>query len=140
LGFWVGASAGCPDHFANHRACCRASLLITAPGTVCGRAIRRRWRIRHRHRGAGLASIGIHGLKAAFLVPGAITLAGPAWLACIAWINSVHLVAFWSSILGWLTDTFGTYKAGIYALAALKVVVALLAALVLRQGAGKSRA
>jgi nitrate/nitrite transporter NarK len=35
-------------------------------------------------------------------------------------------------ILGWLTDTFGTYKAGMYALAAVQVVVALLAAWVLR--------
>ena len=43
-------------------------------------------------------------------------------------------------ILGWLTDTFGTYKAGIYALAAVQVVVALLAAWVLRPQAGTKRA
>ena len=130
------------DHFANHRALLLTSLLITATGLFAAA-----------HFGAGgasaigiaaiaFASIGIHGLKAPFwsLVP--LTLAGPATAGGIAWINSVGNLGgfFGPSILGWLTDTFGTYKAGMYALAAVQVAVALLAALVLRQKAGKSTA
>lgn len=129
------------DRIANHRALLLVSLLITAMGLYAAA-----------HFGAGgasaigilalaFASIGIHGLKAPFwsLVP--ITLAGPAAAGGIAWINSVGNLGgfFGPSILGWLTDTFGTYKAGIYALAAVQVLVALLAAWVLRQQTGKSR-
>jgi ACS family tartrate transporter-like MFS transporter len=130
------------DHFANHRALLLTALLITAAGLFAAAQF-----------GAGgasafgivaiaFASIGIHGLKAPFWSLAPLTLAGPAAAGGIAWINSVGNLGgfFGPSILGWLTDVFGTYKAGIYALAALQVVVALLAALVLRQGAGKSRA
>jgi MFS transporter, ACS family, tartrate transporter len=130
------------DHFANHRALLLTTLLITATGLFAAAQF-----------GAGgastigivaiaFASIGIHGLKAPFWSLAPLTLAGPAAAGGIAWINSVGNLGgfFGPSILGWLTDVFGTYKAGIYALAALQVVVAFLAAWVLRQGAGKSRA
>ncbi len=130
------------DHFANHRALLLASLLITAAGLIAAARF-----------GAGgasaigiaalaFASIGIHGLKAPFWSLAPITLAGPAAAGGIAWINSVgNLGGFVGpSILGWLTDTFATYKAGIYALAAIQLVVALLAALILRQQSGKSEA
>jgi ACS family tartrate transporter-like MFS transporter len=130
------------DHFANHRALLLASLLITALGLFAAAQF-----------GAGgasaigivalaFASIGIHGLKAPFWSLAPIMLAGPAAAGGIAWINSVGNLGgfFGPSILGWLTDTFGTYKAGIYALAAVQVAVALLAALVLRPQTGKSRA
>jgi ACS family tartrate transporter-like MFS transporter len=130
------------DHFANHRALLLVSLSITALGLFAAAQF-----------GAGgasaigivalaFASIGIHGLKAPFWSLAPITLAGPAAAGGIAWINSVGNLGgfFGPSILGWLTDVFGTYKAGIYALAAVQIAVALLAAVVLRQGAGKSRA
>jgi ACS family tartrate transporter-like MFS transporter len=130
------------DHFANHRALLLASLLITAAGLFAAAKF-----------GAGgasaigivalsVASIGIHGLKAPFWSLAPITLAGPAAAGGIAWINSVGNLGgfFGPSILGWLTDTFATYKAGIYALAAVQLAVALLAAWVLRQQTGKSEA
>ena len=130
------------DRFANHRALLLASLLITAVGLFAAAQF-----------GAGgasaigivalaFASIGIHGLKAPFWSLAPIALAGPAAAGGIAWINSVGNLGgfFGPSILGWLTDTFGTYRAGIYALAGVQLAVALLAALILRPEAGKSRA
>jgi len=122
------------DRFANHRALLLASLAITALGLFAAAQF-----------GAGgasvigiaalaFASIGIHGLKAPFwsLVP--LTLAGPAAAGGIAWINSVGNLGgfFGPSILGWLTDTFGTYRAGMYALAGVQIAVALLALFILR--------
>ncbi|HMH64880.1 MAG TPA: MFS transporter [Rhizomicrobium sp.] len=122
------------DHFANHRALLLVSLLITAVGFFAAAQF-----------GAGgasavglgalaFASIGIHGLKAPFWSLAPITLAGPAAAGGIAWINSVGNLGgfFGPTILGWLTDTFGTYRAGIYALAAVQLAVALLAMCILR--------
>lgn len=130
------------DRFANHRALLLTSLLITASGLFAAALF-----------GAGgasaigiaalaFASIGIHGLKAPFWSLAPIAMAGSAAAGGIAWINSVGNLGgfFGPSILGWLTDMFGTYKAGIYALAAVQVVVALLAAWILRPQAGKMRA
>jgi ACS family tartrate transporter-like MFS transporter len=129
------------DRSANHRVLLLVSLSITALGLFAAAQF-----------GAGgasaigiaalaFASIGIHGLKAPFWSLAPIALAGPAAAGGIAWINSVGNLGgfFGPSILGWLTDTFGTYKAGIYALAAVQVVVALLAACVLCRQTEKSR-
>jgi len=128
------------DRSANHHGLLVISLSITALGLFAAAQF-----------GAGgasaigiaalaFASIGIHGLKAPFWSLAPIALAGPATAGGIAWINSVGNLGgfFGPSILGWLTDTFGTYKAGIYALAAVQVVVALLAAWVLRRQTEKS--
>jgi ACS family tartrate transporter-like MFS transporter len=122
------------DRTANHYGLLLASLVIIAAG-LAGAAMF----------GAGgasavgiaalaFASIGIHGLKAPFWSMAPMVLTGSAAAGGIAWINSVGNLGgfFGPTILGWLTDTFGTYIAGIYALAALQVVVALLAAWVLR--------
>jgi ACS family tartrate transporter-like MFS transporter len=129
------------DQFANHRAFLLVSLLITGTGFFAAAQF-----------GAGgasaigiaalaFASIGIHGLKAPFwsLVP--LTLAGPVAAGGIAWINSVGNLggAFGPTILGWLTDTFGSYRAGIYALAAVQLAVALLAVFILQPQVKKSR-
>jgi ACS family tartrate transporter-like MFS transporter len=129
------------DHFANHRALLLTSLLITAAGLFAAAQF-----------GAGgasaigivaiaFASIGIHGLKAPFWSMAPLTLAGPAAAGGIAWINSVgNLGGFVGpSILGWLTDTFGTYRAGIYFLAAVQLAVALLAMFILRPRTETSR-
>lgn len=122
------------DRFANHRALLLASLLITGAGLFAAARF-----------GAGgasavgivalsFASIGIHGLKAPFWALAPMTLAGGAAAGGIAWINSVGNLGgfFGPSLLGWLTDMFGNYIAGIYVLACVQVVVALLAILVLR--------
>jgi MFS transporter, ACS family, tartrate transporter len=128
------------DRFANHRALLLASLVITAVGLFAAAQF-----------GAGgasvigiaalaFASIGIHGLKAPFWSLAPLTLAGPAAAGGIAWINSVGNLggSFGPTILGWLTDTFGTYRAGMYALAGVQVAVALLALFILRPRAETS--
>jgi ACS family tartrate transporter-like MFS transporter len=129
------------DRFANHRAFLLTSLLITATGLFAAAQF-----------GAGgasaigiaaiaFASIGIHGLKAPFWSLAPLTLAGPAAAGGIAWINSVGNLggSFGPTILGWLTDIFGTYRAGMYALAGVQLAVALLALLILRPQAAASR-
>jgi len=129
------------DRTSNHYALLLVTLAITGCGFLAAAMF-----------GAGgasaigiaafaFASIGIHGLKAPFWPLAPMVLAGSAAAGGIAWINSVgNLGGFVGPfILGWLTDTFGTYKAGIYALAAVQIVVALLAAWVLRPQAGTKR-
>ena len=122
------------DRTGNHRGLLLAALLITGAGFFVAAL----WG------GAGasvigivalsFASIGIHGLKAPFWSLAPITLAGGAAAGGIAWINSVgNLGGFFGPfILGWFADVFGNYLAGIYALAGLQVVVALIVSLVLR--------
>jgi len=122
------------DRTGNHRALLLAALLITGVGFFVAAL----WG------GAGasiigivalsFASIGIHGLKAPFWSLAPITLAGGAAAGGIAWINSVgNLGGFFGPfILGWLTDVFGHYLAGMYALAGLQIVVALIVLRVLR--------
>ncbi len=122
------------DRTGNHRALLLAALLITGTGFFLAALL-----------GGGgasvigivalsFASIGIHGLKAPFWSLAPIALAGGAAAGGIAWINSVgNLGGFFGPfILGWFTDVFGNYLAGIYALAGLQVVVALIVLLVLR--------
>ena len=79
-------------------------------------------------------ALGIFGLKAPFwaLVP--TVVAGPAMAGGIAWINSIGNLggAFGPGIIGWLSDVFGGYEAGIYALAAAQLVAGLLVGLLLR--------
>jgi MFS family permease len=128
------------DRSGNHRALLLVTLLITGTGFFLAALL-----------GAGgasvigivalsFASIGIHGLKAPFWSLAPITLAGSAAAGGIAWINSVGNLGgfFGPTILGWLTDMFGNYLAGIYALAGLQIVVAILVAAALRPAREKA--
>lgn len=130
------------DRSGNHRALLLAALLITGAGFY----------LAAQFGGAGasaigivalsFASIGVHGLKAPFWSLAPITLAGSAAAGGIAWINSVGNLGgfFGPSILGWLTDHFGNYLAGMYALAGLQIVVAILVAAVLRPAGAREKA
>ncbi|HEX2760103.1 MAG TPA: MFS transporter, partial [Rhizomicrobium sp.] len=130
------------DRSGNHRALLLAALLITGAGFY----------LAAQFGGAGasaigivalsFASIGVHGLKAPFWSLAPITLAGGAAAGGIAWINSVGNLGgfFGPSILGWLTDVFGNYLAGMYALAGLQIVVAILVAAVLRPAGAREKA
>ena len=85
------------------------------------------------------AAIGIHGLKAPFWALAPMTMGGAAAAGGIAWINSVGNLGgyFGPQVMGWLTDHFGGYRAGVFALAGFQVV-AMLLTLVLRPQAAKS--
>jgi MFS family permease len=84
------------------------------------------------------AAIGIQGLKAPFWALTPLMLAGSAAAGGIAWINSVGNLGgfFGPSIIGFLTDKFGGYQAGIYALAVTQIVAAALAILLLKPRSG----
>jgi ACS family tartrate transporter-like MFS transporter len=121
------------DYYRNPRALLLACLVITGLG-LAGAALF----------GSGGASvigiaalsfagIGIHSLKSPFWALAPLTLSAGAAAGGIAWINSVGNLGgyFGPSILGWLTDHFGGYQAGIFALAAVQLV-AIVVTLALR--------
>ena len=87
------------------------------------------------------AGIGIHSLKSPFWALAPMTLSASAAAGGIAWINSVGNLGgfFGPTILGWLTDHFGGYRAGILALAGVQLV-AILITLLLRPRAGTGKA
>ena len=116
------------DHFGNPRALLLAALIITSAGLAMAATF-----------GAGGASligiaalsfagIGIHGLKSPFWALAPMTLAASTAAGGIAWINSVGNLGgfFGPSVLGWLTDHFGGYQAGIFALAGFQFVAMLM--------------
>jgi ACS family tartrate transporter-like MFS transporter len=81
------------------------------------------------------AGIGIHGLKAPFWALAPTALAGSAAAGGIAWINSVGNLGGFAGpyFMGWATDTFGAYRAGIYVLAALQLLAVVLVLLIARE-------
>jgi MFS family permease len=83
------------------------------------------------------AGFGIHSLKAPFWALAPLTLSASAAAGGIAWINSVGNLGgfFGPPVLGWLTDFFGSYRAGILVLAGAQVL-AILITLFLRPRAG----
>lgn len=122
------------DRFANHRALLLVSLAITALGLLVAAQFGASGASVIGMMALAFASIGIHGLKAPFWALAPMTLAGSAAAGGIAWINSVGNLGgfFGPTILGWLTDTFGSYKAGICTLAGIQVIMAILVLLVLK--------
>jgi ACS family tartrate transporter-like MFS transporter len=121
------------DRYRNPRALLMACLAITGIG-LGGAAL-------FGSGGASLigiaalsfAGIGIHSLKSPFWALAPLTLSAGAAAGGIAWINSVGNLGgyFGPSILGWLTDHFGGYQAGIFALASVQLV-AIVVTLALR--------
>jgi ACS family tartrate transporter-like MFS transporter len=79
-----------------------------------------------------IANFGIQGSKGPFWPLPSAYLTGPAAAAGIAFINSVGNLGgfFGPSIVGWAREHFGTFSAGLYALAGIAfvgIVVTLLA-------------
>ena len=83
------------------------------------------------------AGFGIHSLKSPFWAMAPLTLSASAAAGGIAWINSVGNLGgfFGPPVLGWLTDFFGNYRAGILVLAGVQLL-AILITLALRPRAG----
>jgi ACS family tartrate transporter-like MFS transporter len=83
------------------------------------------------------AGFGIHSLKSPFWALAPLTLSASAAAGGIAWINSVGNLGgfFGPPVLGWLTDFFGNYRAGILVLAGAQAL-AILITLFLRPRAG----
>jgi ACS family tartrate transporter-like MFS transporter len=81
--------------------------------------------------GMSIAAIGIYGSKGPFWSMPSMFLTGTAAAAGIAWINSLGNLGgfFGPSIVGWVKDWTGSFAGGLYALAALALMSALISAL-----------
>jgi MFS transporter, ACS family, tartrate transporter len=109
----------------------RWNLFITcALGTVglvvCGLFVESYWAIV----GMSIAAIGFYGTKGPFWAMPTMFLTGPAAAASIAWINSVGNLGgfFGPTIVGWAKQITGSYAGGLYALAALALISAIVSA------------
>jgi ACS family tartrate transporter-like MFS transporter len=109
----------------------RWNLLITcalgAVGLViCGLFVNSYWAIV----GMSIAAIGFYGTKGPFWAMPTMFLTGPAAAASIAWINSVGNLGgfFGPTIVGWAKQITGSYAGGLYALAALALMSAIVSA------------
>jgi MFS transporter, ACS family, tartrate transporter len=83
------------------------------------------------------AGIGIHSLKSPFWALTPLTLSASAAAGGIAWINSVGNLGgfFGPTVVGWLTDRFGGFQAGVGFLAAVQLI-AIAITLALRPRTG----
>jgi ACS family tartrate transporter-like MFS transporter len=109
----------------------RWNLFITcALGTVglviCGLFVESYWAIV----GMSIAAIGFYGTKGPFWAMPTMFLTGPAAAASIAWINSVGNLGgfFGPTIVGWAKQITGSYAGGLYTLAALALISAIVSA------------
>jgi ACS family tartrate transporter-like MFS transporter len=109
----------------------RWNLFITcALGTVglvvCGLFVESYWAIV----GMSIAAIGFYGSKGPFWAMPTMFLTGPAAAASIAWINSVGNLGgfFGPTIVGWAKQITGSYAGGLYTLAALALISAIVSA------------
>jgi len=109
----------------------RWNLLVTctlgAIGLViCGLFVNSYWAIV----GMSIAAIGFYGTKGPFWAMPTMFLTGPAAAASIAWINSVGNLGgfFGPTIVGWAKQITGSYAGGLYALAALALMSAIVSA------------
>jgi ACS family tartrate transporter-like MFS transporter len=107
----------------------RWNLFFTcALGTVglviCGLFVNSYWAIV----GMSIAAIGFYGTKGPFWSMPTMFLTGSAAAASIAWINSVGNLGgfFGPTIVGWAKQLTGSYAGGLYALAALALMSAIV--------------
>jgi ACS family tartrate transporter-like MFS transporter len=129
------------DHYRSHRAFLVSCLVITGLGLAAAALFGASGASVIGIAALAFSGIGIHSLKAPFWALAPMTLSASAAAGGIAWINSVGNLGgfFGPTILGWLTDHFGGYRAGILALAGVQLV-AILITLALRPRAGTGNA
>jgi ACS family tartrate transporter-like MFS transporter len=81
--------------------------------------------------GMSIAAIGLYGTKGPFWSMPSMFLTGTAAASGIAWINSIGNLGgfFGPTAVGWIKDYTGSFAGGLYALAALALMSALISAL-----------
>ena len=84
--------------------------------------------------GMSIAAIGFYGSKGPFWSMPSMILTGSAAASGIAWINAAGNLGgfFGPSIVGWAKDHTGSFAGGLYALAGLALMSAVVSALGLR--------
>jgi ACS family tartrate transporter-like MFS transporter len=84
--------------------------------------------------GMSIAAIGFYGSKGPFWAMPPMILTGSAAASGIAWINAVGNLGgfFGPSVVGWAKDYTGSFSGGLYALAGLALMSAVVSALGLR--------
>jgi ACS family tartrate transporter-like MFS transporter len=83
--------------------------------------------------GMSIATMGFYGSKGPFFAMPPMFLSGPALAAGIAWINSLGNLGgfFGPSYVGLMKDLTGSYSGGLYGLALLCLVAAIICAMFL---------
>ena len=83
--------------------------------------------------GMSMATMGFYGSKGPFFAMPPMFLSGPALAAGIAWINSLGNLGgfFGPSYVGLMKDLTGSYAGGLYGLALLCLVAAIVCAVFL---------
>jgi ACS family tartrate transporter-like MFS transporter len=109
---------------------CWACLVSGVGLVIAGLAIDSWWSVV----GMSIAAVGFYGSKGPFWSIPSMFLTGTAAAAGIAWINSLGNLGgfFGPSIVGWAKDLTGSYAGGLYGLAALAFMSAIISATGLR--------
>jgi ACS family tartrate transporter-like MFS transporter len=78
-----------------------------------------------------IAAVGLYGTKGPFWSMPSMFLTGTAAASGIAWINSIGNLGgfFGPTAVGWIKDYTGSFAGGLYALAALALMSAMVSAL-----------
>jgi ACS family tartrate transporter-like MFS transporter len=89
--------------------------------------------------GLSLAMIGLYAGNAHLFPIPSMFLTGAAAASGIAWVNSLGILAGAVNppILGWLKDSTGSYQSGLYFLAVLSLVGAIIAVIGVRETSAK---
>src|SRR3954454_16029722 len=89
--------------------------------------------------GLSLAMIGLYAGNAHLFPIPSMFLTGAAAASGIAWVNSLGVLAGAVNppILGWLKDSTGNYQSGLYFLAVLSVIGAIITVIGVRETAAK---